>query len=118
MNIAPVIVLGWLLLGAGFWFTVRVHYSMGEAWRSGIDPEGPAKLLTTGYFRLSRNPMFLGVAISQLGFFLALPSAFSLLCLVVGLLTLRSQALLEERHLQQRFPLQYSTYSKAVHRWI
>jgi protein-S-isoprenylcysteine O-methyltransferase Ste14 len=62
--------------------------------------------------------MFVCIAISQLGFFLAIPSIFSLVCLIIGLYTLRSQALEEELHLSQQFPIAYAAYSSKVRRWV
>ena len=62
--------------------------------------------------------MFLGVAFAQLGFFLALPSVFSLLCLVIGLAALYSQTIQEEKHLEQTFSDDYLAYKNRVRRWI
>jgi len=116
--IPEVIITGLGLLTFGFVATVAVHYQLGRHWRSGIDPRGPNKIITNGLFAYSRNPMFCFVALAQLGFFLSLPSAFSLICLMVGLYTLNSQARAEERHLLEVFPAEYSHYSNNVRRWV
>ena len=118
INQWPLVLLGNLLLTAGFFFSVVAHFRLGKEWRSGIDPKGPANLHTEGFYRFSRNPMYLGIATAQLGFFLALPSAFSALCLLVGLYALRSQTLAEEKHLSNIFAEDYSRYQKAVPRWL
>lgn len=112
-----IILLGLFLLTVGFITTVLIHFSLGKEWRSGIDPSGPNKVISSGVYRFSRNPMFICIAISQLGFFLAIPSIFSLVCLIIGLYTLRSQALEEELHLSQKFPVAYAAYSSKVRRW-
>lgn len=109
---------GLVLLTLGFGFTMRVHFSMGCNWRSGIDPKGPEELITDGAFRYSRNPMFMGIFIAQLGFFLALPSLFTLLCLIVGVAVLQRQAACEESHLQQIFGESYLNYQNRVSRWL
>ena len=113
-----VILIGNVLLTLGFAFTIAVHFSLATGWRSGVDPDGPAKLVSTGAYAFSRNPMFLGVAIAQAGFFLALPSVFSLVCLCVGLLMLHRQVKAEERHLSAQFPLAYAAYAARVRRWL
>lgn len=118
LNIWPVVLAGNVLLTAGFAFTVAVHFSLGKQWRSGIDPAGPKSLRTDGYYRFTRNPMFLGVAVAQFGFFLALPSIFSGVCLLVGLYTLRRQTLAEEEHLLKAFPDKYRLYKANVPRWL
>ena len=118
LNVWPVVLAGDILLAAGFLLTVYIHFSLGGEWRSGIDPEGPKTLKTDGLYRFSRNPMFLGVAIAQFGFLLAMPSVFSSVCLAVGLYTLHSQAMAEEAHLSQLFPNEYRQYRERVRRWL
>lgn len=118
LTTGPVIITGNILLTVGFTLTVAVHFELGQQWRSGIDPEGPQHLKTDGFYRLSRNPMFLSVAIAQLGFFLALPSVFSLLCLGIGWYTLGVQTRAEEKHLLGLFPDDYRVYQAGVRRWI
>ncbi|MCG9627312.1 isoprenylcysteine carboxylmethyltransferase family protein [Vibrio mediterranei] len=109
---------GILLLSIGFIATSAIHFKLGDQWRSGIDPKAPSKIITNGVYRYSRNPMYVSVAAAQLGFFLALPCYFTLICLLVGLFTLNSQAKVEESHLKALFPKQYAQYSSIVRRWI
>lgn len=113
-----ILISGLVLLTAGFAVTAGVHCKLGTIWRSGVDPRGPVRLIQTGLYRYSRNPMFVFVALAQLGFFLALPSAFTLVCLVIGWITLYRQALVEERHLEQAFTQEYRHYKTRVRRWI
>jgi len=113
-----VIALGNGLLTVGFLLTITVHFSLRERWNSGINPEGPPELVTTGMYRVSRNPMFVGVALGQVGFFLALPSLFTLLCLPIGLVALNRQIRAEELHLAAAFPRNYPSYAALVPRWI
>ena len=112
------VLLGDLMLALGFGWSIFTHLKMGRCWSSGIDPNGPEVLLTSGVYRWSRNPVYLGVLLSQLGFFFALPSLFSLLCLVVGVTVIIKQVDAEEQHLAQRFPLAYAHYKGQVRRWL
>ena len=118
LNVWPIVLAGNILLTAGFLFTLMVHFSLGNQWRSGIDPDQPKKLTTDGFYRYSRNPMFVGVATAQVGFLLALPSVFSAACLLVGLYALRSQTIAEEAHLLELFPDDYRHYMGHVRRWL
>ena len=113
-----VIITGIVLLTLGFIVTVSVHIKFGKEWRSGIDPDGPAKIISNGIYQYSRNPMFGFVAIAQLGFFLAIPSVFTLVCLFIGVLTLDRQAKAEEKHLLEHFPNEYALYYNKVRRWF
>jgi protein-S-isoprenylcysteine O-methyltransferase Ste14 len=118
LNVWPIVLAGNILLTAGFLFTVVIHFSLGRKWRSGIDPNEPAKLITNGIYKFSRNPMFLGVATAQVGFLLAMPSVFASVCLIVGLYTLHSQTLAEEAHLIKLFPKGYRKYMGQVRKWL
>lgn len=118
LELSSVIGLGLILLTIGFFFTALIHYSLGSEWRSGIDLSGPGRVITGGAYQFSRNPMFICIAMAQFGFFFAIPSVFSLVCLVIGLYTLNSQTLEEEIHLSQQFPKDYAAYKSKVRRWV
>jgi len=118
LNVSPILLTGNILLTGGFLLTMGVHLHLGHQWRSGIDPEAPPQLWTRGPYSFSRNPMFLGVATAQAGFFLALPSVFSGICLLLGWYTLHRQTREEEAYLLERFPTDYVAYSDRVRRWL
>lgn len=113
-----VILMGNILIATGFLFTLFNHFWLGRNWTSGIDPGGPEKVVTSGFYKYSRNPMFAGIILAQLGFFLALPSVFSLACLVIGAAAIYRQAISEEQHLETHFPSEYAVYRSNVRRWI
>ncbi len=94
--------------------TVYVHSYMGEAWRSGVGPDGPQHLITVGPFSQLRHPLFSAIALGQIGFFLALPSLFSLVCLVVGLAVLVTQARFEEHRMAIAFGQAWRDYALEV----
>ena len=79
-----VLLLGDGLLLLSFSTIVLLHIYMGKDWRSGMRLDDRAQLITIGPFAISQNPMMLCVVMAQVGFFLALPSAFSLMCLLVS----------------------------------
>ncbi|MCV2883365.1 isoprenylcysteine carboxylmethyltransferase family protein [Aestuariibacter sp. AA17] len=110
--------LGCAILTLGFLFAISASLLMKASWRSGIDDSGPDVLLTSALYGVSRNPNFLGVMVAQLGFFLALPSVFTLVCLVVGWICIHRQVIFEEKHLQQHFGSTYHSYMRRVPRWL
>lgn len=115
----PVLLAGMLLLIASFTIVNYLQAYMHEDWRSGIDSRNDQrKLLTDGPFGLSRNPLFLAVMAGQLGFFLALPSVFSLVCLVAGVLVITRQAREEEKALAEKFGDDFERYRVRVPRWF
>jgi protein-S-isoprenylcysteine O-methyltransferase Ste14 len=117
--IHPVLIFaGLVLLLLGFMITSYVHHYMGPDWRSGVDEEAETELVTSGPFSWVRNPMFLGVVLAQLGFFFALPSIFSLVCFIIGMVAVLAQARFEERELARRFGLAYRLYIEHVPAWL
>ncbi len=113
----PVVASGVGLMLVSLGIISYVHAYMGDQWRSGIDTNS-ATLLTDGPYQRSRNPMFIGIILGQLGFFLALPSAFTLLCLIAGASALVVQSKNEEDALAQLFGEQYRRYQAQVPRWF
>jgi protein-S-isoprenylcysteine O-methyltransferase Ste14 len=114
----PVVLLaGMVLLLVSFTLVNYLQAYMHNDWRSGADA-GTGMLLTEGPYRRTRNPLFMAVILGQLGFFLAMPSVFSLVCLVVGATVIMRQARVEEGVLEARFGEQYRQYRDKTPRWL
>ena len=106
-----------LLIIAVIWVLIaQVH--MQKSWRIGIDEDVKTELIQTGLFKLSRNPIFLGMRIMLLGLFLVLPNAASLVILFVGDLLIQIPVRLEEEFLTRTHGKAYLAYQKQVRRWI
>lgn len=106
-----------LLLAALIWvLTAQVH--MQKSWRIGIDEEIKTELIQTGLFKLSRNPIFLGMRVMLLGLFLAMPNAITFTILIAGELLVQIQVRLEEEFLTRTHGNSYIAYQKQVRRWI
>jgi len=118
MMTPAVVIAGNVLMTGCFIFVLYVHGRMGPAWRSGVHAKLPERLITTGPFAWTRNPMFLGVQGAQLGYFLSFPSLFTLVCLIVGVIVLRMQVRLEEAQLRAAFGHAYDDYRRRVPRWL
>lgn len=118
LMIPQVVLPGIIMMLCGFALTLTGHFTLGVDWTSGVNPDGPQSLTCKGVYGVSRNPMFLGVLITQAGFVLALPSGFTLLCLVIGYAAVLNQVKLEERYLKQRFGQVYLKYLQKVPRWL
>lgn len=113
-----VVLAGLAMLLIGFGLCSYVHHYMASDWRTGVDDRAETNLITSGPFARLRHPMFVGVVISQLGFFLALPSVFSLICLVAGVVAVIAQARFEEKELARRFGAAYLAYLALTPGWI
>lgn len=115
----PVLLMGVALLLGSFTAVNYLQAYMHEEWRSGVDQEAKhSKLLIEGPYARTRNPLFLAIMAGQLGFFLALPSVFTLVCLVAGVVVIVRQARVEEQALALRFGDTYEAYRARVPRWL
>lgn len=113
-----VLACGAIMLLASFSLIDYVQAYMHQDWRTGIDSNNQGHLITSGPFSRSRNPLFMGILLGQLGFFLALPSVFSLVCLIVGVAVILRQARAEEQALGQLYGKEYMDYLARVPRWL
>lgn len=84
-----------------------------------MHPEGASSLVTTGIYRFTRNPMYLGMLLILLGWavWLAHPLSFLMLPLFVAYMN-RFQIRPEERVLRAKFGESFNTYARAARRWI
>lgn len=110
--------IGMLAMVAALGWVDYVHSYMHVDWRSGMNDDPTGTLVTDGPFALSRNPTFMGILLGQVGLFLALPSAFTLICLLMGATVILRQMRLEERHMPARFGEAYQAYAAATPRWM
>lgn len=116
---SPVLVfLGVVLLCAALIWIIAAQIQMGNSWRIGIDSESKTELIQTGVFKLSRNPIFLGMRVIYVGYFLFMPNAVTLVLLVLGEALLQIQVRLEESHMKQLHPQEYQQYFQTVRRWL
>ena len=91
---------------------------MKDSWRAGIPDQDKTALVTTGLYRFSRNPAFLGFDLMYMGVLLMycnpLTAAFTLFAMVM----LHLQILQEERYLTSVFGAPYQQYKKKVFRYL
>jgi protein-S-isoprenylcysteine O-methyltransferase Ste14 len=84
-----------------------------------MTPEASSSVVTTGVYRWSRNPMYLGFLFVLAGWGVYLGSAAALLFLPAFVLYMnRFQIAPEERALQAKFGASYTGYMRRVRRWL
>ena len=83
-------------------------------------PGGPTtQLLRSGPFRVSRNPLYLGLVALDVALSLLLPSTWALLLVPVGVAVLFWGAIRpEERYLSEKLGRDYDAYRARVRRWL
>ena len=84
------------------------------------EPWQPASaLVSRGLYRITRNPMYLGMAMLSLGVALLFSSfAGSALAIIATVAIDRTVILREEAYLMRRFGQEYVNYARGVRRWL
>jgi protein-S-isoprenylcysteine O-methyltransferase Ste14 len=91
---------GIVLVVLGIAVTIGSQVAMGESWRGDVDASIRTPLVTRGPFRLVRNPIFSGAALTATGLALVVPNVLSLAMLVLFVAGLEIQVrLVEEPYL-------------------
>lgn len=103
-------------------FVALAAPAMWSFWRAktGIIPIHPATtLVVKGPYRLTRNPMYLGLTALTLGVSLLMNSWWPVLLLPLAVLLIdRFVIRREERYLESKFGEAYRSYCARVRRWL
>lgn len=90
--------------------------------RTTMDPKHPtsaSNLISSGVYRYSRNPMYLGVLLLLAGWAIYLGNVLSMTGLIVFIAYItRFQIIPEERLLSQKFGVAFDSYKSKVRRWL
>ena len=108
---------GAVLFGAGLMITATVLFR-----RTGQHPspwKSTPEMILKGPFRVTRNPMYLGMALIQLGTGLRLSNGWILGMLPLALFGVYWVAVRhEEAYLERKFGDPYLEYKSSVRRWL
>jgi protein-S-isoprenylcysteine O-methyltransferase Ste14 len=97
---------GLALITWATWASARTHLA------------NPDRLVTTGPYAVSRNPMYVGWTLAYVGFTTTLASAWLALLLPAVLVTTHLTVRHEESRLRARFGSAYTSYAAAVRRYV
>ena len=78
----------------------------------------PHQVITSGPYRYTRNPMYLGHLIFMIGLALTFWSWFALILLAARAVWFHRRVLYDEHRLEARFGTEYAAYRSKVNRWI
>lgn len=92
--------------------------TMRDSWRAGIPAQDKTDLVTTGIYRLSRNPAFLGFDLMYIGLLVAFFNGVHLAFVLFAVVMLHLQILQEEKFLTVTFGEPYTAYKKRTGRYF
>ena len=106
-------------LGTGIAVGGVVSFVSARTTVNPLKPGAASSLVTTGLYRLTRNPMYLGDLVILIGWAVFLSNAVSFLLLPVFVLYInRFQIRPEEKALAGIFGAGYAAYRSRVRRWV
>jgi protein-S-isoprenylcysteine O-methyltransferase Ste14 len=87
-----------------------------------VNPLAPAKagkLVVSGFYKLSRNPMYLGMLLILVAAFVFLGEAVNAAYLAAFVILMNEMQIKpEEKALEEKFGDDYRAYKKRVRRWV
>ncbi|MGH8932731.1 MAG: methyltransferase family protein [Egibacteraceae bacterium] len=92
--------------------------SFGRSFRVGIDADHPDKLITTGIFAFSRNPIYVAFGLILLGQFLIFSNWILLVYIGAAAWLIHRQVLREEEYLKGQYGQEYLEYCNRVRRYL
>ncbi|MGH9372835.1 MAG: methyltransferase family protein [Vicinamibacterales bacterium] len=116
---APFLLAGWAAIVAGLSLAV---WGLLVFFRGGttVMPHSPARrLITSGPYRFSRNPMYVGLSAVYVGLSLVFDLTWPIVLFPLALLALYGLVVRrDERDLADAFGATYTQYSRRVRRWL
>jgi len=110
---------GGLLVGAGLVLALLALYEMRRFRTTPIPHQEAERLVTTGIFSRSRNPIYLGDLMILAGLILRWDAVLSLPLLPIFLWILERRFVIpEENRLRRRFRADFARYCTKTRRWV
>jgi protein-S-isoprenylcysteine O-methyltransferase Ste14 len=107
------------LVGSIFSIAGIISFRLARTTINPMKPETTTSLVSSGIYRLTRNPMYAGVLFILVAWAVFLSSAWALLGPLAFVLYMnRFQIAPEERVLSAMFGTEYSAYKSTVRRWL
>jgi protein-S-isoprenylcysteine O-methyltransferase Ste14 len=106
-------------IGAFFFVASGMSFIKAKTTVNPMTPDETSSLVTSGIYKHTRNPMYLGCLFILIGWGLFLSNLYSL-ALSVGFVPYmnRFQILPEERALESIFGAEFLAYKERVRRWL
>jgi len=111
--------LAWVLVAAALYLLATPAVLFIRRHTSILPMRPSSALVIAGPYRLTRNPMYVGMALLTVALALWLNTWWVILLLVPTLLIVQRFVIdREEAYLRRRFGAEYDAYTRQVRRWI
>jgi protein-S-isoprenylcysteine O-methyltransferase Ste14 len=106
-----------ILLWSGSFIMVVAMYELGQSLRIGL-PNNETLLVTRGPYHLSRNPLYIGVFMINIGSCFYFPDLINICFALYGMIIHHRIIRGEEQYLSQRFGREWEDYAGKVRRYL
>jgi protein-S-isoprenylcysteine O-methyltransferase Ste14 len=107
------------LVGGGFSLAGILEFRRAKTTVNPMKPQSASSLVTSGVYRFTRNPMYVGLLFVLVGWAVCLSAAWPLVGPVAFVVYIgRFQIAPEEHVLAELFGRGYSAYKSGVRRWL
>ena len=115
----PLIVIGLSLIGLGFLLAFNSIAKFIRA-KTGVVPfSASTTLITEGFYKFTRNPMYVGMNFFLLGLLIIFNNPINFIFLITFFFIVRNLFVLkEEIQMKETFGEDYSSYKSRVRRWL
>jgi len=110
---------GGILVVTGFGLMILAVWEMGRARTTVVPRRAASRLVTTGIFGFSRNPIYLGDALVLMGACLILDTVLGIALVPLFVWIINTRFIEgEEAHLTESFGDAYLSWCGSVRRWV
>ncbi|WP_417464447.1 methyltransferase family protein [Kordiimonas sp.] len=108
------------IMALGVGIAVLSQMGMGKAWRIGVprEVEASQSLVTTGLYRFSRNPIYVGIMLFVIGSAIVIPGPVTILSTIITFVFMNKVIEAEEAFLKDAFGAEFDAYCKQTRRWL
>ena len=111
-------IAGLVLIVVGVLFFVIAMFTMRDNWRAGFVNNQNTSLVTSGIYRISRNPAFVGFDLLYIGCAAVFPNILNIAIALMAVVLFHFQILGEEKYCAESFGEQYMIYKSKTMRYL
>jgi len=117
--VSPYIYIGIIVFILGMWIDIWA-WAIFERKKTTLNPyKTPMKFATNSIYKISRNPMYLGMIIALLGLSIFLGSLSTFISPILFFILMKWIFIIpEEENMEKTFGKRYIDYKSKVRRWI
>ncbi len=111
-------IIGIIIVILSFMIYIWALKDLGNSWRLGIDENHPGKLVTTGIYAITRNPIYLFFNLYFFGIFLMNGNLIFLIFTILVTINIHFMIVEEEKFLISTYKEEYRNYAFNTGRYI